>query len=329
MAAGGDEVVFHPAGLDAELRVSVTDLQAGRWMSSRELMARTGSDWPLRTARSQVLAGAAARSDVLEHWAREDPDSVDLVMVRARVAVLRALAAARAGGPQTGVLHRMARDACWYAVRIAPDDPVPWVALLELAILDPGQALQEHRGQPPDRLLPAGPWWLLSQLQRRDPYSREGHHRMLRWWLHQGRPGYAQAFVSWLMEHAPAGSPLWMLPLYMHVERYRNAPKRDALLVNQWMQERCSQDAARAWGHWFLGEASEARSVLDLSHLVHALWAGNKKAQAARVFNVLGTLGSREPWESVAGTPGGGHALLLDARGQVARAVTRSRIGGM
>ncbi|MBB4921231.1 hypothetical protein [Kitasatospora kifunensis] len=85
----------------------MTDLQAGRWMSTGELLARTGGDRPLWTARSQVLAGAAARSDVLEYWAREDPDSTDLVM--ARVAVLRALAAARAAGPQAGAIHGSAQ----------------------------------------------------------------------------------------------------------------------------------------------------------------------------------------------------------------------------
>ncbi|MEV7937191.1 hypothetical protein AB0O82_13730 [Kitasatospora sp. NPDC088264] len=323
MAVRVDDVVFHPAGLDAHLRGAVTDLQAGRWMSTRELLARTGSDWPLRTARSQVLAGAAARSDVLEHWAREDPGSADLAVLRARVAVLRTLAAAQARCPEAGAMHETAREACWHATRVAPADPVPWVALLELAVLDPSQVLQEHGGQPPDALLPAGPWWLLSQLQRRDPYSREGHHRMLRWWLHHGRPGFGQGFVSWLMGHAPAGSPLRLLPLYLHVERYRNAPKREALLRNQWMQEPCTRDTEWVWAEWFLGQASEARSVPDLSHLAHALWAGNKKDQAAQVFEVLGPLGSHQPWESVVNRPGSGHALLLDARRQAARAASR------
>ncbi|MCX4751165.1 hypothetical protein OG455_37640 [Kitasatospora sp. NBC_01287] len=317
-----DEVIFHPAGLDAELRGAVTDLQAGRWMFTRELLARTGTDWPLRTARSQVLASAAARSDVLEHWAREDPDNTDLVVLRARVAVLRALAAAQAGRPEAGAMHGTAREACWQAARIAPADPVPWVAMLELAVLDPGQLLKEHGGDPPDALLPAGPWWLLAQLQRRDPYSREGHHRMLRWWLHCGGRGYGQDFVHWLLGHAPAGSPLRLLPLYLRVERYRTAPRREAL-VNPWMQEAGIRDTESVWEHWFLGRASEARSVPDLSHLAHALWAGNKKPQAARVFEVLGPLGSRQPWESVA-NPRGGHALLLDARGQAARAVSRT-----
>ncbi|MEY9948401.1 hypothetical protein [Kitasatospora sp. GAS1066B] len=319
-----DEVVFHPAGLDVELRGAVTDLQAGRWMSTRELLARSGAAWPLRTARSQVLASTAVRSDVLEHWAREDPDSTDLAVLRARVAVLRALAAARGDRPEAGSMHGTAREACWHAARVAPADPVPWVAMLELAVLDPGQVLQEHGGNPPDALLPAGPWWLLDQLQRRAPYSREGHHRMLRWWLQRGRPGFGQEFVSWLMGHTPTGSPLLLLPLYLHVERYRNSPKREALLRNQWMQEPCTRDIERAWERWFLAHASEARSVVDLSHLAHALWAGNRKEQAARVFEALGPLGSKQPWESVASRPGGGHDLLLDARRQAARAVART-----
>ncbi|MGF1425529.1 hypothetical protein [Kitasatospora sp. LaBMicrA B282] len=313
-----DDVVFHPAGLDAKLRGAVADLQAGRWMSTRELLARTGADWPLRTARSQVLASAAARSDVLDHWACEDPGSTDLAVLRARVAVLRALAAERSRHRQAGPMHGKARDACWHATRIAPDDPVPWVAMLELAVLDPRQALQEHGGDPPDVMLLDGPWWLLSQLQRRDPYSREGHHRMLRWWLSQGRSGFGHEFVSWLLNHAPAGSPLQLLPLYLHVERYRNGPR-----FSQWVEDRCARDAERAWEQWFLGRASEERSVVDLSHLAHALWAGNRKVQAARVFDVLGPFGSPQPWESVAAS-GDGHALLVDARRQAARAAART-----
>ncbi|WP_052069539.1 hypothetical protein [Streptacidiphilus albus] len=293
-------------------------------MSTRELLARSGRDQPLRTTRSQVLAGAVARSDVLEHWAREDPGSIDLAVLRARVAVLRALAAARADHAQARPMHEAAREECWHAARIAPADPVPWVALLELAVLDPGRRFPEQRGGPPDRMLGEGPWWLLSQLQRRDPYSREGHHRMLRWWLRQGRSGDAWEFASWLLGHAPAGSPLRLLPLYLHVERIRADPGGGALLRNQWLREPCERDTERAWAGWFLGQSSEARSVSDLSHLAHALWAGNRKAQAAQVFEALGALGSREPWEALADIPGGGHDLLLNARRQSLAAASRA-----
>lgn len=103
-AAGTARVVFHPAGLDEELRTVVEEVQAGRWMAMRDLLARSGPTSGLRTARTQVLAAVAAGSDVVETWCGEEPQSPDALVMRARVAVERALRASRQHG---------AWAACW------------------------------------------------------------------------------------------------------------------------------------------------------------------------------------------------------------------------
>lgn len=87
--------VYHPAGLDSELRVVLEEVRAGRWRAMAELLADTGTDWGRRTSRSQALATAAARSHVIREWLTEAPGSADAQMMRTRVMTERALHAHR------------------------------------------------------------------------------------------------------------------------------------------------------------------------------------------------------------------------------------------
>ena len=116
---------FHPAGFDDALRTALDDVRAGRWRTTSELL-RQCPTWGVRTARSQVLAAAAAQGDAVEAWLQEEP-SADAMVMRARVMVQRALNAHRAGQRDAGVLADRGRAACWEAARYYPDDPVPWV----------------------------------------------------------------------------------------------------------------------------------------------------------------------------------------------------------
>ncbi|WP_280664233.1 MULTISPECIES: hypothetical protein [unclassified Kitasatospora] len=112
----------------------------------------------MRTARSQVLATVAAGSNALEAWQREERGSADLVVMRARVAVERALRASRQHGSWSEVLANEARAVCWEAA--APADPVPRVCLLALAQLDQWSALPEHQVAPPaGSMIPRGRDW--------------------------------------------------------------------------------------------------------------------------------------------------------------------------
>ncbi|MEU3255741.1 hypothetical protein [Streptomyces sp. NPDC006997] len=174
-------LVYHPAGHDDDLGVALVELQAGRWRTARQLLLATATHWALRTSRTQLLAVAAARSDVVGVWLDEEPGSYDAQLMGARVAVERALRAHRQQHPQTLEFEFRARRDALLAARRALHDPVPWVCLLALAQIDTRQLRQEHRVDAGEPMLPSGPWGLLYEVNRRDPYNREAYHRVPPW----------------------------------------------------------------------------------------------------------------------------------------------------
>jgi hypothetical protein len=292
----------------------------------RDLLARTGTSWALRTARSQVLAAAAARSHVVRTWLAEEPTSADALMMRARVDVERALHARQSGHESASGLAERARDSAHQAARAAAADPVPWVCLLALAQLDLDQRRPEHRLRAPDRLLPSGPWGLLREVHRRDAFNREGHHRVLRTLLAHplGGPAAAVHFAHWVKSWVPwqSGSALLVLPLYAYAQHYRDKRKHgryDVIGRAQWTREPITDDVQRALDGWFDLTPRLERSPLDLNYLAHALWAGHRYAEAARVFTAIGPCMTAQPWNFVASEPRdpqSGVDEFLRARGQ-------------
>lgn len=314
---------FHPAGLDKELRVALEELRVGRWVPVRDLLARTGARCGLRTSRSQVLAAAAARSHAIREWLEEEPNSADGLMMRARVSTERALHAHRKGHHSAPALAVQAREAAVVAARAASADPVPWVCRLALAQMDTRQEAAEHRIRPPEVLLPTAPWGLLNEVYKRDKYNREAYHRVLRFLLcvQGGSPAAGLHFTHWVGSWVPeeSASALLVLPLYAYAEHYRDKRKRgryDAIGRMQWTREPLSLDVGRALRSWFEHAPLVEMSVLDLNHLAHALWADQKYDQAARVFDVVGTNATGQPWAYVASDPGAAEAEFLRARAQ-------------
>ncbi|MGI5336257.1 hypothetical protein ACQEVS_02055 [Streptomyces sp. CA-181903] len=222
---GGFRPVHHPAGLDDALRIAVEEVWAGRWMAMRDLLDRTGADWALRTARTQVLGAVAAGSTIVEAWAAEEGHSVDARVMWARVVVQRAQRAHRQRHPEAVHLEHQAREACRLAVEAAPGDPVPWICLLTLASLDERQERPEHQLQPWEIMLPPGPWGLLSRIWERDQCNREAFHRMLQFFQSctTGAAASVSAvdFARWVASWAPAGSALLALPLFAYADLHR------------------------------------------------------------------------------------------------------------
>lgn len=302
---------FHPAGLDDQLRVTVEEVRVGRWRPMRDLLARTGNQWGLRTARSQVLAAACARSHVVREWLAEEPSCRDALVMRARVETERVLHAYRSGHVGAGELADVARSSVSAAAAATPEDPVPWVCLLALAQVDPGQWLPEHRVVGPDRMLPPGPWGLLREVWGRDLYNREAHHRVLQVLLaaRVGGPAAGLNFTHWVKSWVPSesGSALLVLPLYAYAQHYRDKRERgryDAIGRAQWTREPVTDDVQRALRGWFEVSAPVERSALDLNHLAHALWAGRRYEEAARLFRAVGRFATAQPWVLVAPEPG-------------------------
>ncbi|MFK0113841.1 hypothetical protein [Streptomyces sp. NPDC091217] len=316
-------LVYHPAGRDDDLRVALVELQAGRWRQARELLGETGTHWTLRTARTQLLAVAAARSDVVDVWLAEEPDSYDAQLMAVRVAVERALRAHRQQHLQTSDLEARARRAALLAARRAPYDPVPWVCLVALAQIDTRQLRREHRMNSAEPMLPSGPWGLLYEVNRRDPYNREAYHRVLQFLMALDGPFGASLasvfdFGRSVASQRPVGSPLLLLPAYAVVEQRRRS-HADPLWRWQWAEESTLDYTLTAFHDWFLKSPVGQRSVADLHFLAYALWAGHKYLEAAEVFEAMGPYAAREPWASVhdgAVGPDPGEALLLRARAE-------------
>ncbi|MDI3403758.1 hypothetical protein [Streptomyces cavernicola] len=322
--------VYHPAGHDAALRAVLQDLRAGRWVSTRTLLGET-RDWATWTQRTQILATAVAGSDLLRVWHAEEPHSVALAVLHARVAVERALRAHRSGHRHTAELWRETAEACRYASQAAPDDPVPWIGLLALAQLDDGRRREEHRMPAPEPMLFDGPWQLLAQADKRDPGNREAYHRMLQF-AYRHRPGTSMTaavnFVQWAASSAPAGSALHMLPLYARVERYRREGGQERALDLHWISEEATRGALHALHMWFdhTTPAPEARSLLDLNHLAHALWGAHRFDDALRVFDALDPYFTVVPWSYRTATPGSSEAaadLFTQARARCRAAAGR------
>ncbi|MEE1754745.1 hypothetical protein [Streptomyces sp. SP18CS02] len=309
MAGSEFRPVYHPAGHDNALRGVVQDLRTGRWVSMAQLLADTDG-WALWTQRTQVLAAVAAGSDVVQAWRAERPHSAAATVMYTRVAVERAIRAHREGHRRTRELWQQAWESCTIAARTAPADPVPWVCLLALAVLDEEQRMEEHRVPPPGPMLPPGPWGLLAEAHKRDPYNREAYHRMLQF-VYARRSGPATGplseavnFVQWAAASAPPGSALHALPLYTRVERYRRERGQEKALDLHWVAEDATRDAERALTAWFDRTAPAASSLLDLNHLAHALWGALRFDDAARVFTALGPYYTPQPWAYRTRDPG-------------------------
>ncbi|MDR6977942.1 hypothetical protein J2X68_004666 [Streptomyces sp. 3330] len=323
MARDGARPAYDPAGPDGDLRAALQEVRTGRWLSMRVLLEHTTAWWQW-TRRTQVLAAAAAGTDVVRAWLAEEPHSVPATVMQARVAVERALRAHRERRLRAHELWIEAWDLSQCAARTAPEDPVPWVCLLALAQLDRELLWEEHRAAPPEPGLPPGPWGLLDEAGRRDPHNREAHHRMLQFLYTQagsGRLAGAAGFAQLVADTAPPGSALHVLPLYVRAERYRRGDGRAAALDLHWVAEEATREALRAREGWFDRAGPDERSPLDLNHLAHALWGAHRFADAAEVFDAIGPYCTPLPWAYRVAAPGG-HAeavqVFLQAR-------TRSR----
>ncbi|MFI1761021.1 hypothetical protein ACH41H_02955 [Streptomyces sp. NPDC020800] len=298
MARGGPRPSYDPAGHDGALRSALQDLRTGRWMAMRTLLADT-SGWWLWTQRTQVLAAAAAGTDVVRAWRAEEPHSVPAAVMHARVGVERALRARRERHRRTHELWIEAWDATQSAAEAAPQDPVPWVCLLALAQLDPQQSWEEHRAAAPEPMLPPGPWGLLAEACRRDPHNREAHHRMLQFLYaiaSSDRLAEAAGYAQWAAASAPPASAVHLLPLYVRVERYRRGSGHDVALDLHWVAEDAAREAQRALRSWFDRAPRAEHSLLDLNHLAHALWGAHRFPDAARVFDAIGPYVTPPPW---------------------------------
>jgi hypothetical protein len=290
----------HPAGWDEELRLALGDLQLDRWRSARSVLRRADS-WALLTARSQILASAAAKGRAIEAWCAEEPDDVYAVMMLARVLTQRALDAGRRGVDRHSLraLCNRALEICNSAEVYWPISPISGVCRLAIASLDidPERPLHPaYWADAPERLLARGPWPLLHAVDKLDPGNREAYHRMVQVFI--ARRAGALDFTRYVSEQAQAGSPLRVLALYAYVDdfswQFRAGTGRS---ISYWMSDLPRYHVARARDGWFayLKDRRNA-SLLDLNYLAYGLGAAGLRG-AADVFEAIGPFATPAPWQ--------------------------------
>ncbi|MGP4001453.1 hypothetical protein [Streptomyces sp. 8N706] len=280
-----DRLSFDPA-LDDQALASARDaLAQGRWTEARTLLAATGDDWDRRGHRLVVLAEGPASAAWAEEWQLVEPDSADAVALLACATVFRALR-----GKET---TDAARQACRVAARMAPADPSPWLGLLILA---------RRTGTDEERLQ------VFDQVRGRHRDHHHAHHLMTACLAERqqgdGDDPFHEVydFASWAAEQAPADSPLAVLPVIAHTERYRvlalaGAEPRDPGRSAYWTTRRARQAMKAAFDWWLEWEGEDhPRNKVDLNFLAHAKVHEGRMAEAAALFNRIGTHASTIPW---------------------------------
>ena len=307
-AGGHPKLVWDPAGQDRRLASTTQELRVGRYTLAGELLADRHVPEDVRDYRYLILAQIAASNGVDAAWLAEQPDSPEGALLRLRASVIRALKAHRTNHPRADELIGLAQTLCLETAERFPQDPLPWIALLHLA-----PAAPDHVPGPPG--LPIdGPWQIMGELWRRDPWNREAHHRLLAAVGPKsgGSVSAMSGVAHWIASQAPSGSALLVLRLVAFIEAFRQQLERDnintiLLKYRNWSTAYAEQEIERCYTQWFAPTGGSGALLPDLHYLAHALWAGLQWQPATHVFDAIGPYALTTPW-SLHGAPE--HALV-------------------
>lgn len=276
---------FDEALDDEELVAARAALAQGRWQNARSLLIRTGDDWDRRGHRITVLARESYSAAWVRDWLLAEPDSGNASVLLALAQVRRALRG------KEKAAH--AREACRRAAAASPADPTPWLGLL---------LLERARGAGGDVVR------IFEQLRTRYADHHHAHHLMVAWLaerrvetgpdpLHE-----VYDFANWSAEQAPADSPLAMLPVIAHAERYRalaaaGHERTDPAASGHWVGRRARQVMKAAFDWWLEWEhEGHPRRLIDLNFLAHAKVCEGRGAEAAALFHRIGDKATPAPW---------------------------------
>ncbi|MBD0838021.1 MULTISPECIES: hypothetical protein [unclassified Streptomyces] len=274
-----------PALDDAELAAARAALTQGRWQNARSLLARTADDWDRRGHRVTVLAAEPHSAPWAREWLLADPDSAD-----ARVLLALALVQRSLRGKEK---PDRAREACHAAAEAVPADPTPWLGLLMLT-----------RGTGTEREALA----LFDEIRRRHADHHHAHHLMVARLAERSAASGPDPlhevydFASAAAERAPADSPLAILPVIAHAERYRvlaaaGHEPADPAASGHWVGRRARQVMKAAFDWWLEWEhEGHPRRLVDLNFLAHAKSCEGRGAEAAALFHRIGEHVTPAPW---------------------------------
>ncbi|WP_030849422.1 hypothetical protein [Streptomyces griseus] len=298
------DTAFDPALDDGELITVRGRFARGRWSEARTLLVGTGRDWDRRAHRLLALAEVPSAADWAGDWLLAEPESADAAVLLGCARVVRAL---RPGATPRDAAH--AREGCLAAARLAPEDPTPWLALL---LLDRGSDDgRDETGR------------LFEEVRSRHPDHHHAHHVMTAL-LAESSPESGHDplhevydFAAWAAELAPADSPLAVLPVIAHAERYRvlvaaGIEPADPAVSEHWTGRRARQVMKAAFDWWLEWEHDDhPRHRVDLNFLAHAKVREGRTAEAAALFHRIGDHATAAPWSYAGGEP---HAAFTAAR---------------
>ncbi|MEU6376243.1 hypothetical protein [Streptomyces sp. NPDC046909] len=324
---------FDAALDDAELVSARAALAQGRWQAARSLLVHTGDEWDLRGHRVTVLAQEPYSAAWTRDWLLAEPESADAAVLLALAQVHRALRGKEK--PAT------AREACRTAAERAPGDPTPWLGLLMLedGSVDPGDVGPGTAGSGtvgpavgpgtsgrgtsgsgavgpglgpgtvgPSAVGPIGAVRIFEEVRRRHADHHHAHHLMVaRLAEHRADAGpdplhAVYDFANWAAEQAPADSPLAVLPVVAHAERYRvlalaGHEPPDPAASGHWVGRRARQVMKAAFDWWLeWGQEGHPRRLVDLNFLAHAKVCEGRGAEAAALFHRIGEHATPAPW---------------------------------
>ncbi|MFD1658485.1 hypothetical protein ACFSL4_09755 [Streptomyces caeni] len=276
---------FDAALDDAELVAARASLARGRWAIVRALLAATRDDWDRRGHRVTVLAQEPTALAWARDWQLAEPESPCASVLVAHATVHRALRGKERADT--------AREVCRAAAGLAPQDPTPWLGLL---ILERSLGTEEEVVH------------LFDEVRARYPDHHHAHHLVVarlaerRADLGQDPLHEVYDFAAWAAERAPADSPLAILPVVAHAERYRvlaaaGSEPADPVASGHWVGRRARQVMKTAFDWWLEWERDDhPRRHVDLNFLAHAKYCEGRGAEAAALFHRIGPYATPAPW---------------------------------
>lgn len=276
---------FDAALDDAGLVSARAALAQGRWQAVRSLLVHTGDDWDRRGHRVTVLAQEPHAVPWVRDWLLAEPESADASALLGVSLVQRALRHKEKPGP--------AREACRAAAVLAPADPTPWLGLL---------LLERTLGGEEDVVR------LFDEVRLRHPDHHHAHHLMVSALAERHASAGTDPlhevydFANWAAEQAPADSPLAILPVVAHAERYRalaaaGQVTADPVASGHWAGRRARQVMKAAFDWWLeWGQEGHPRRMVDLNYLAHAKHCEGRPAEAAALFHRIGDHATPAPW---------------------------------
>ena len=295
-----DAQLFDPALCDTELVDVRTQFAQGRWGRARALLVGTGDDWDRRGHRVVVLAETPAATAWAREWLLAEPDSADAATLLACATVFTALR--HKGTPES------AEEACRRAAGLLPADPTPWLGLLMLSgTFGTEEEFSRH----------------FDQVRARHREHHHAHHLMVAR-LAERTPATGQDplhevydFAAWAAEESPADSPLAVLPVIAHAERYRvlaaaQGRATPEAAAEHWSGRRARTVLRSAFDWWLEWEREDhPRNRVDLNFLAHAKLCEGRSAEAAALFHRIGAHATPAPWSYPDRDP---HKAFLAAR---------------